>query len=487
MHAMQPPVQRSQCAVRSHRRFANRCAVAQPANGTRYLECSWTSASSYPAVSLAIRAALICASAVSDTPRGMGVRAPSTVTSVQQLQTGSLLGTQHPQHGDMYLQLLTSWSPSTNTCTAAWRGHLLELAVQTPTPLPQPLQACGGQQSSLEPPEPAQAHAVQSHEAGATQRFEYPHLPSPLVLTAHITGQWPDPSSRLLTSFPGWAPALAQVRAATTLAPGLAALASSNSSSASASPPSPYTPSILLSPTSPSDTAQTQAGVQEVVLGPLLRLDSLQGLEQRVAADPQPWCAGSGPGDPPLTGLAYQEQCAGELLALMHGARGLVMVQLAAGWDPGLPQPVHNPFVITLLERAARQAGAAPPPDSRPRPPNKAASVVRSLSVFMSPAPGGLGVTAIIAADKSPFKEWARALAGFGAQAALVAESPFYKLLVGRMMGYDERNILHHIQTVHGPGQPSHAVVAAVEEELHRLSPKKPQLPWNKAARGKRK
>ncbi|GFH23358.1 uncharacterized protein HaLaN_20960 [Haematococcus lacustris] len=64
----------------------------------------------------------------------------------------------------------------------------------------------------------------------------------------------------------------------------------------------------------------------------------------------------------------------------------------------------------------------------------------------MSPAPGGLGVTAIIAADKSPFKEWARALAGFGAQAALVADSPYYKLLVGRMMGYQERNILHHIQ-----------------------------------------
>ena len=31
-------------------------------------------------------------------------------------------------------------------------------------------------------------------------------------------------------------------------------------------------------------------------------------------------------------------------------------------------------------------------------------------------------------------------------QAAVVADSPFYKLLIGRMMGYNEGNILHHIK-----------------------------------------
>lgn len=31
-------------------------------------------------------------------------------------------------------------------------------------------------------------------------------------------------------------------------------------------------------------------------------------------------------------------------------------------------------------------------------------------------------------------------------QAALVADSPFYKLLVGRVLGYKEENIWHHIQ-----------------------------------------
>lgn len=68
--------------------------------------------------------------------------------------------------------------------------------------------------------------------------------------------------------------------------------------------------------------------------------------------------AHAAPGEAPPTGLAYQLMGAGELLALMEGQRGLVMVQLYAGWHDDLgaaPQPVNNPFVVTLLARAVAE------------------------------------------------------------------------------------------------------------------------------------
>lgn len=59
---------------------------------------------------------------------------------------------------------------------------------------------------------------------------------------------------------------------------------------------------------------------------------------------------------------------------------------------------------------------------------------------------GGLGLSAILAAKAEPFRPWAAHLASFGAQAALVADSPYYKLLIGRVLGYKEAHINHHIQ-----------------------------------------
>eukprot|EP00967_Tisochrysis_lutea_P009975 scaffold11580_cov18-Tisochrysis_lutea.AAC.1 len=75
-------------------------------------------------------------------------------------------------------------------------------------------------------------------------------------------------------------------------------------------------------------------------------------------------------------------------------------------------------------------------------------SFVLSCSSFVHcrPCAGGLGLTALIAADKDPYRSWAKYLAGINAQAAVVADSPFYKLLIGRMLGYDEDNIRHHIK-----------------------------------------
>lgn len=76
----------------------------------------------------------------------------------------------------------------------------------------------------------------------------------------------------------------------------------------------------------------------------------------------------SGPNDPPLQGLTYQTLCAGEIEALLCRARGVVMVQLWAGWGPPAgAQPVHNCLVLHSLGRALQS---------------------QELSIFMSSAPG---------------------------------------------------------------------------------------------------
>lgn len=72
------------------------------------------------------------------------------------------------------------------------------------------------------------------------------------------------------------------------------------------------------------------------------------------------------------------------------------------------------------------------------------------------PRAGGVGLTALVSAKKDPFKAWAGHMASFGAQAAVVAESPYYKLLIGRMLGYPEAHVAAHIQV--GLGHASHAV-----------------------------
>jgi hypothetical protein len=312
---------------------------------------------------------------------------------------------------------------------------------------------------------------------------------------------------------------------------------------------------------------------------------------------PCPGTPNAAPGAPPLAGLASKTLCAGEIAALLLGARGVAMVQLHIGWagararnppanrqgccalsDPGtsprprkrrrrrhrwdrsVPTPLHNPLAL----RGLRAALADP-----------------EVSAFVSRAPGGLGLSLILAARRAPFRQWGAHLASFGAQvggagraqgssrwgfppaappargrgkaglvsspqtrerppprpprqASLVADSPYYKLLIGRALGYSHENVLHHIrvgaaasclgrtfrraaprscrggqrrgvallwhsiaafpsqrarfappkkpnphpQTTNGAGHPSPEVVAAVEAELSKLSPEPPALPW---------
>ncbi|GBF88717.1 hypothetical protein Rsub_01616 [Raphidocelis subcapitata] len=205
------------------------------------------------------------------------------------------------------------------------------------------------------------------------------------------------------------------------------------------------------------------ASAAPVLLEGARAVGSAEALEAQVAAEPALWCGGTAPGAPPLAGLASKTLCAGETAALLLGQRGVAMVQLHIGWDSSVPTPLHNPLALRGLRAALADAG---------------------VSAFVSRAPGGLGLSLILAARRAPFRQWGAHLASFGAQASLVADSPYYKLLIGRVLGYSHDNIVHHIRTTNGAGHPSAEVVAAVAAELSKLSPEQPALPWRSGKGG---
>ncbi|KAK9831548.1 hypothetical protein WJX81_008629 [Elliptochloris bilobata] len=183
---------------------------------------------------------------------------------------------------------------------------------------------------------------------------------------------------------------------------------------------------------------------------------SLRQLRADAASDAGDyWCNGTGPADPEPSGLDAALLVVGELAALRAGRRDVVMTQLHVGWGGGAPralQPALRPFVAAQL---------------------KALALDPRFGVVMSHAPGGLGLTAILrAAEPARFAARAAALAAFGAQAALVASSPFYQLLVGRVLGYREDNIRHHVQACGNVLTP--AMERAVDAELERIDAGEP-------------
>ena len=78
--------------------------------------------------------------------------------------------------------------------------------------------------------------------------------------------------------------------------------------------------------------------------------------------------------------------------------------------------------------------------------------------------------------------ERAKHLASFGAQAALVAGSPYYQYLVGRVLGYREANIDAHVRS--SGGRLTAPVVHEAEKDLAALSEAPATTPWRKAGGG---
>lgn len=189
------------------------------------------------------------------------------------------------------------------------------------------------------------------------------------------------------------------------------------------------------------------------------RIVSLDEFEGAVASDPSYWCDGTGPNDAPSTALQTALLSAGEVLTFLNGSRGVVLVQLDVGFDPQTRLPILRPFLLQTLQRALTAKGVV---------------------VYPSAVPGTSARSLILASKQEPFRSWAAHLAQLGVQASVVADSPFYKLLVGKILGYKSENIEFHIRS---QGQRlEETVIAAVDEELKKLNPDAPKLPWIKTS-----
>ncbi|GLI69440.1 hypothetical protein VaNZ11_014052, partial [Volvox africanus] len=208
----------------------------------------------------------------------------------------------------------------------------------------------------------------------------------------------------------------------------------------------------------------SHAGASEPTFTSFSNVYSLTQLQKEVAEDASLWCDGTRPGAPEKTAVQSLTLTAGELVSLMQGKRGVVIVQLWNGFDRSRGQPVYDPWVIDLLEAALRTPG------------------VRAMP---SVAPGCVGLTAVLFADKAPWNVWGPHLASFGCQANTVAGSAYYKVLIGKILGYNDENIYGYARSVGGGLTPD--VVSQVDADLKKLSKTKPKLPWNReGSRGKK-
>jgi hypothetical protein len=196
------------------------------------------------------------------------------------------------------------------------------------------------------------------------------------------------------------------------------------------------------------------------------KVTDYDALRSTVRADPSYWRDGAPAGFVETDPKRQATNNAGELLALLEGHRGVVMTQLWAGWeDSDSQQPVDAPFALRALRECADDARVAIVPASVPG------------------MPARKGLTAIISAAESPFLEQAKHLASFGAQAALVAGSPYYQYLVGRILGYKEANIDAHVRS--RGGRLTAPVVREAEKDLEALSESHGgSLPWREATSG---
>ncbi|GAB5364345.1 hypothetical protein AAMO2058_000961700 [Amorphochlora amoebiformis] len=211
----------------------------------------------------------------------------------------------------------------------------------------------------------------------------------------------------------------------------------------------------------------------------LMRSGSLVELEEAVLANPTDWVDGTSPSNTVRSREQAALQCPGELIALQNRLRGVTMVQLAALWGVSVVDvPINRPYVTTLLRRIAED---------------------KQLGILTSPAAGGLGLSALIFPLQEPFIKYSRHLASFGCQAAVVAQSSYYKALVGSALGYSKDSIVHHIRCNREQGEPLPTpdrldeIFRLVDTDLSSLPPSSPdhgnpydKIPWDSKLNGNR-
>eukprot|EP00468_Gymnochlora_sp_CCMP2014_P010221 CAMPEP_0167754454 /NCGR_PEP_ID=MMETSP0110_2-20121227/8275_1 /TAXON_ID=629695 /ORGANISM="Gymnochlora sp., Strain CCMP2014" /LENGTH=439 /DNA_ID=CAMNT_0007640327 /DNA_START=19 /DNA_END=1338 /DNA_ORIENTATION=- len=196
---------------------------------------------------------------------------------------------------------------------------------------------------------------------------------------------------------------------------------------------------------------------------------TLADFEERVERDLTSWTQGKNSDQRPSP-VDKALDIAGDLLTLLKRQRGVSLIQLCTLWGvPIIQEPVYRPFVTTLLKRA---------------------SANDEIAIITSHAVGGLGLSAIFSPKQYPYLKYAAHLASFGCQAAIVADSAYYKILIGVVLGYTRENIRDHVFANQNPNEiiddeKFETLFELVDKELKQLPPvssEKPDdllLPWD--------
>lgn len=155
-------------------------------------------------------------------------------------------------------------------------------------------------------------------------------------------------------------------------------------------------------------------------------------LEDATRANPSAWTAGEGAHSRRIV-IDDRERAtkmAGELLALKHGAKNVVLTQLAsdASWQPkcDVGDSVFAPYAAQVLEDVLRND-----PDV-------------GIELSKCTYPDGQGITGVV--YRKGYAGVARLLARMGAQAARPIAGAREQILVGLALGYSEENITYHVQ-----------------------------------------
>ena len=191
------------------------------------------------------------------------------------------------------------------------------------------------------------------------------------------------------------------------------------------------------------------------------KITDLTELKTKASENPDFWSLGTTPSQPPLSTIERLTLNAGEIYALLAGNRPLALIQLYAPFvEDGRVQPIDCPFVKRALKEL----------------------VTTSPQIFSCVAchiEGSTTLSAVFYPNISPNKERAALLASFGAQGALVAQSPYYGVLIGECLGYTRENIYHHVKnTCNLRGDISKAVLDQVALDLLECSPVEPLQRW---------
>ena len=191
------------------------------------------------------------------------------------------------------------------------------------------------------------------------------------------------------------------------------------------------------------------------------KITDLTALKTKASENPDFWSLGTTPSQPPLTAVERLTLNAGEIYALLAGNRPLALIQLYAPFvEDGQVQPIDCPFV----KRALKELVTTTP---------------QIISCVACRIEGSTALSAVFYPNISPNRERAALLASFGAQGALVAQSPYYGVLIGECLGYTRENIYHHVKkTCNLRSGISKAVLDQVVHDLRECSPVVPLQRW---------